>query len=43
MLSSPVPYQRAVSRDMSTWYMGSLVTFLAKSKDTGCDARMVDR
>ena len=35
MLSSLVPYQRAVSRDASTWYMGSLVTFLAESKDTG--------
>jgi mannose-6-phosphate isomerase-like protein (cupin superfamily) len=29
------PYQRAVSRDASTWYMGSLLTFLAESKDTG--------
>ena len=35
MLSSLAPYQRAVSRDASTWYMGSLVTFLAESKDTG--------
>ena len=35
MLSSLVPYQRAVSRDASTWYKGSLVTFLAESKDTG--------
>jgi mannose-6-phosphate isomerase-like protein (cupin superfamily) len=35
MLSSLVPYQRAGSRDASTWYMGSLVTFLAESKDTG--------
>ena len=35
MLSSLVPYQRAVSRDASTWYRGSLVTFLAESKDTG--------
>jgi mannose-6-phosphate isomerase-like protein (cupin superfamily) len=35
MLSSLVPYQRAESRDASTWYMGSLVTFLAESRDTG--------
>ena len=35
MLASLIPYQRAVSRDASTWYKGSLVTFLAESKDTG--------
>ena len=35
MLEPLVPYQRAVSRDASTWYTGSLVTFLAESKDTG--------
>jgi quercetin dioxygenase-like cupin family protein len=35
MLEPPVPYQRTVSRDASTWYMGSLLTFLAESKDTG--------
>ena len=30
MLASLIPYQRAVSRDASTWYKGSLVTFLAE-------------
>ena len=35
MLASLIPYQRAVSRDASTWYKGSLVTYLAESKDTG--------
>lgn len=35
MLAPLVPYQRAVSRDASTWYRGSLLTFLAESKDTG--------
>jgi quercetin dioxygenase-like cupin family protein len=32
-LSSP-PYKRARTLDSSRWYMGSLVTFLAESKDT---------
>jgi mannose-6-phosphate isomerase-like protein (cupin superfamily) len=35
MLASLIPYQRAVSRNASTWYKGSLVTFLAESRDTG--------
>ena len=35
MLSSLVPYQRAVSRDASKSYMATLVTFLADSRDTG--------
>src|SRR5690349_701876 len=35
MLPSLAPYQRTASRDASTWYMGSLLTFLAESSDTG--------
>jgi mannose-6-phosphate isomerase-like protein (cupin superfamily) len=33
-LSSLVAYKRSRSLDSSNWYMGSLLTFLAESKDT---------
>jgi mannose-6-phosphate isomerase-like protein (cupin superfamily) len=34
--STPLqPYQRAPSKGTSVWYMGSLLTFLAESKDSG--------
>lgn len=33
-LSPLIPYKRGPSHDSSTWYMGSLMTFLVESKDT---------
>ena len=41
-LSPLVAYKRGRSLDSSNWYMGSLLTFLAESKDTGGSFTLIE-
>jgi mannose-6-phosphate isomerase-like protein (cupin superfamily) len=41
-LSPLVAYKRSRSLDTSNWYMGSLLTFLAESKDTGGSFTLIE-
>ena len=41
-LSPLVAYKRSRSLDSSNWYMGSLLTFLAESKDTGGSFTLIE-
>src|SRR6516165_11392512 len=41
-LSPLMAYKRSRSLDSSNWYMGSLLTFLAESKDTGGSFTLIE-